>query len=91
MAKHGRGVRVHIRAPIARKHLSGRSISYGTLRHMRIESLSNVYPAALVSAGQMFYVDIKRSAQGSLLKVYRHHSMKRAKLRPVKNMILESH
>ncbi|KAK1503057.1 hypothetical protein CTAM01_05046 [Colletotrichum tamarilloi] len=68
MAKHSRVVRVHIGAPIARKHLSGRSISYGTLRHMRIESLSNVYLAALVLAGQMFYVDIKRSAQESLLK-----------------------
>ncbi|UQC90736.1 uncharacterized protein CLUP02_16266 [Colletotrichum lupini] len=60
MAKHSRGARVHIRAPIARKHLSGRSISYDTLRHMRTESLSNVCPAALVLAGQMFYVDIKR-------------------------------
>ncbi|KAK1462952.1 hypothetical protein CCUS01_08544 [Colletotrichum cuscutae] len=70
---------------------SWRSISYDTLRHMRTESLSNVCPAALVLAGQMFYVDIKRSAQGSLLKVYRHHNMKRATLRPVQNMILESH
>ncbi|KAK1489582.1 hypothetical protein CABS01_12733 [Colletotrichum abscissum] len=38
----------------------------------------------------MFYVDIKRSAQGSLFKVYRHHNMKRATLRPVQNMILEN-
>ncbi|KAK1710819.1 hypothetical protein BDP67DRAFT_520917 [Colletotrichum lupini] len=81
----------HVASRKSTGHLVHRIFQLIKLGQMRTESLSNVCPAALVLAGQMFYVDIKRSAQGSLLKVYRHHNMKRATLRPVQNMILESH